>query len=92
MSIDGYQAPSENHTMHTCIYIHDLVLEKYVERTCLDKCLENQPFSEKEIEDAIMGSYSCGAPGPDGFSFLFYQKKLPIIRKDFMVLVGKFEA
>ena len=29
------------------------------------------PFSEEEIKKAIFESYSCGAPGPDGFSFLF---------------------
>jgi hypothetical protein len=31
------------------------------------------PFSEKEVKEAIFGSYAEGAPGPDGFSFLFYQ-------------------
>jgi hypothetical protein len=30
-------------------------------------------FSEKEIRDAVFGSYAEGAPGPDGFPFLFYQ-------------------
>jgi hypothetical protein len=28
-------------------------------------------FSEKEIRDAVLGSYAEGAPGPDGFYFLF---------------------
>jgi hypothetical protein len=31
-------------------------------------------FSEEEIKRAIDESYAEGAPGPDGFSFLFYQK------------------
>jgi hypothetical protein len=31
-------------------------------------------FSEEEIKRAIDGSYAEGAPGPDGFSFIFYQK------------------
>jgi hypothetical protein len=31
-------------------------------------------FSEKEIGDAVFGSYAEGAPGPDGFPFLFYQQ------------------
>ena len=39
--------------------------------------LENElleaPFSEAEIKEAVFGSYSDGAPGPDGFSFMFYQ-------------------
>jgi hypothetical protein len=29
------------------------------------------PFSEKEVKDAIFGSYAEGAPGPDVFIFLF---------------------
>jgi hypothetical protein len=39
-------------------------------------------LSEDEILLAIKGSYSEGAPGPDGFSFMFYQKKWPIIKGD----------
>jgi hypothetical protein len=38
------------------------------------------PFSEEEIKKAIDDSYAEGAPGPDGFSFLFYQKFWPDIR------------
>ena len=29
------------------------------------------PFSEEEIKEAVFGSYVDGAPGPDGFSFMF---------------------
>jgi hypothetical protein len=36
-------------------------------------CILDADFSEKEIRDAVFGSYAEGAPGPDGFSFLFYQ-------------------
>lgn len=32
------------------------------------------PFTEAEVKEAAFGSYAEGAPGPDGFSFLFYQK------------------
>jgi hypothetical protein len=32
----------------------------------------DKEFSEKEIKEAIFSSYAEGAPGPDGFSFLFY--------------------
>jgi hypothetical protein len=36
-------------------------------------------LSEEEILRAIKGSYVEGAPRPDGFSFLFYQKNgLPL--------------
>ena len=34
------------------------------------------PLSEQEIKDDVFGSYSDGAPGSDGFSFIFYQKIL----------------
>jgi hypothetical protein len=37
-----------------------------VEREILEK-----PFSEDEIQKAVFGSYSDGAPGPDGLSFIF---------------------
>jgi hypothetical protein len=33
-----------------------------------------KPFSEEEIREATFGSYAAGAPDPDGFSYLFYQK------------------
>ena len=51
-----------------------------------------KPFSEEEIRTSIFGSYACGAPGPDGFSFLFYQKFGSHIKSDFMALVRDFEA
>jgi hypothetical protein len=44
---------------------------------------------EEEIWMAINDSYSEGAPRPDGFSFMFYQKFWSII-KDLMALVGYF--
>jgi hypothetical protein len=50
------------------------------------------PFSEKEIHEAIMGSYASGAPGPDGFSFLFYQTFWDLIKDDFMAMVRDFET
>jgi hypothetical protein len=31
-------------------------------------------FSKEEIKTAIDASYAEGAPRPDGFSFMFYQK------------------
>jgi hypothetical protein len=33
-------------------------------------------FTIEEIREAVFGSYADGAPGPDGLSFMFYQKKL----------------
>jgi hypothetical protein len=48
-------------------------------------------FSEEEIKRAVFDSYAEGAPGPDGLSFLFYQKFWPIIKMDLMALVRSFE-
>lgn len=48
-------------------------------------------ITEEEIKEAIFGSYVEGAAGPDGFSFLFYQKFWEIIKADFMALVREFE-
>ena len=43
------------------------------------------PFSDKEIYDHVMGSYGVGAPGPHGFSLLYYKKWL-VVKDDFLVL------
>jgi hypothetical protein len=62
----------------------DLVTEE-------ENCLLDQPFSEEEIREAIFGSYAEGAPGPDGFSFLFYQNFWETIKKDLINLFRDFE-
>jgi hypothetical protein len=49
------------------------------------------PFSETEVKEVVFGSYAEGAPGPDGFSFLFYQVFWDIIKNDLMQLVNSFE-
>jgi hypothetical protein len=41
-----------------------------------DNAMLDSPFTEEEVKIAIFNSYSDGAPGPDGLSFMFYQKKL----------------
>jgi hypothetical protein len=38
--------------------------------------------TEEEMKIAVFGSYVDGAPGPDGLSFMFYQKFWDIIKKD----------
>jgi hypothetical protein len=45
-------------------------------------CVER--FLKKEVKDAIFGSYAEGAPGLDGFSFLFYQKFWDIIKPELL--------
>jgi hypothetical protein len=48
-------------------------------------------ITEEEVKKAIDDSYDAGASGPDGFSFLFYQRFWPLIRNYFMALVRNFE-
>jgi hypothetical protein len=47
-----------------------------------------KPFTESEIREAIFSCYAEGAPGPNGFPFLFYQKFWELIKND---LVNLFE-
>jgi len=49
-------------------------------------------FSENEIKTAMFESYDDGAPGPYGFSFMFYQHFWDLIKDDFMNVVRDFEA
>ena len=63
----------------------DLVTEE-------ENVLLQKPFSVEEIKEAVFGSYAAGAPGPDGLSFLFYQKYWDLIKNDLMALVKDFEA
>lgn len=56
-----------------------------------ENTLLEAPFTEEEIKEAIFGSYANGAPGPDGFPFLFYQKFWKVIKDDFMNMVRAFE-
>ena len=48
------------------------------------------PFSESEIKDVIFSCYAEGAPGPDGLSFLFYQKFWNLIKNDVVHLFNDF--
>jgi hypothetical protein len=54
--------------------------------------LLEESFSEEDINRVIDSSYAKGAPGPDGFSFMFYQKFWTTIKKDFMAIVREFES
>jgi hypothetical protein len=48
-------------------------------------------FLEDDVKKAIYDSYAEGAPGPDGFSFLFYHKFWGVIKQDFMPLFKGFK-
>lgn len=54
-------------------------------------CILDTPFSEKEIKDVVFGSYAEGAPGPDGFPFLFYQQFWDLIKGDLFALFQDWE-
>jgi mannosylglycoprotein endo-beta-mannosidase len=41
-------------------------------------------FTLEEIREAVFGSYADGAPGPDGLSFMFYQKFWDVIKFDLL--------
>jgi hypothetical protein len=39
-------------------------------------------ISEEEVREAVFSSHAEGAPGPDGFTFLLYQKFWEVIKTD----------
>jgi hypothetical protein len=43
-------------------------------------------FTEEEVREAVFRSYVDGAPGPDGLSFMFYQKFRDIIKEDLIAM------
>lgn len=61
----------------------DLISE--VENKELEK-----PFSLEEIHRAVLESEATGAPGPDGFSFKFYQFFWDLVKFDLWSLCQKF--
>jgi len=48
------------------------------------------PFTEAEIKEAVFSCYAEGAPGPDGLSFLFYQKFWNLIKADLIDMFNDF--
>lgn len=48
------------------------------------------PFMEEEIREAIFSCYAEGAPGPDGLTFLFYQKFWDVVKRDIVNLFRDF--
>ena len=59
--------------------------------TDLENELLETPFTENEVREVVFSSYAEGAPGPDGFSFLFYQVFWDLIKVDLMNLIRVFE-
>jgi hypothetical protein len=48
------------------------------------------PFIDKEIKAAIDSCYAEGAPGPDGLSFLFFQKFWEVVKRDIVYMFKDF--
>lgn len=48
------------------------------------------PFSEQEIYQAVFQFEPQGAPGPDGFTFAFYQKFWKLVKFDLILLCHQF--
>ena len=59
--------------------------------TILENNMLEAPFTENEVREAVFSSYAEGAPGPNGFSFLFYQVFWDLIKVDLMNLIRVFE-
>jgi hypothetical protein len=43
-------------------------------------------FTEQVVKDAVFSSYAKGAPGPDGFPFLFYQHFWNLVKQDLQLM------
>jgi hypothetical protein len=77
------------------LFFQIFISNKYVKSDENDLVSEEQnlildaDFSEKEVKEAVFGSYADGAPGPDGFHFLFYQKFWELIKSDLMGMVNE---
>jgi hypothetical protein len=50
----------------------------------------NADFTEQEVKDAIFGSNAEGAPGPNGFPFLFYQHFWELVKGDLLLLINEW--
>uniref|UniRef100_A0A452ZJR7 Reverse transcriptase domain-containing protein n=1 Tax=Aegilops tauschii subsp. strangulata TaxID=200361 RepID=A0A452ZJR7_AEGTS len=50
------------------------------------------PFSEEEVLEAINDMPSDKAPGPDGFTGLFFKKFWNIIKHDLMRVIHRFDS
>jgi hypothetical protein len=47
-----------------------------------------KPFTVDELKLAVFGSNASGAPGPDGFTFVFYQHFWAIVYEDLIFLMS----
>lgn len=75
-------------------YVH-LYKKEYYERPIIENLFSStipsdwardieKPFNEEEVCNAVFGTDEAKAPGPDGFSMLFYQECWESLKKDLM--------
>jgi hypothetical protein len=55
-----------------------------------DQLLLEQPFTKKKLREAVFGSEAQGAPGPDGFGFLFYQYFFDLVKHNLLKILQHF--
>jgi hypothetical protein len=48
------------------------------------------PFSEAEVKQVVFSSYLDGVSGPDGITFMVYQKFWDLVKKDLLVMFDDF--
>jgi len=48
------------------------------------------PFTELDIKEAVFSCYAEGAPGPDGISFVFYNKFWDLVKGDLVNMFNEF--
>jgi hypothetical protein len=56
-----------------------------------DNEMLDAPFTEEEIKADVFSSYFDGAPGPDGLSFMFYQKFWDLVKKNIFALFSDLQ-
>jgi hypothetical protein len=64
-----------------------------VDRVTRDECRALEaPFSEQETREVVFSCYLEGAPGPDGLSFLFFQKFWDVVGSDICDIFAEFHS
>ena len=57
-----------------------------------DRAVLDRPFTEEEVMGVVKGMAGDKAPGPDGFSMVFFQSCWDIIKNDVMTVIHEFHA
>lgn len=73
-----------------CCHLEDDFWEIPDILTSLKQWSLERPFTEDELKHALFASESNGAPGPDWFTFKFYQFFWEVVKADLMLLAHHF--